>query len=569
MDIARLLQEANTVRKEISVAGKEIQDIVGKIAVASDSNREILTQAASDAAAVTTAEQAAKLSTQASLQKVGALYNTDINAQNNAFVALQNEFQQAAQEQRVYRDQIAKKQSTSFFQNPIEYLLNQFTINEDIARHNAAVDKKERALNDIQALNQATQTTAQTQKLFEKSVTEASAEAAARLAASQWEVKANEAFMQGLSANIEGIKAAVNASKDALSVSFQTANLGMELQRLELSRQAAQREQARLDAALAKEKGLEGEEEAYIIQAINIGRAARGLPPLAGIQLKQVLPAMRSKSALGEELMADYRTGERAIFTGAREVPIAASEWELYSRVKSGHTMNVSPEQKELIDRLVTAADLSIERATKDLKNPLDPKKDMAGVQKAVQAGMRQVLEENARAIDPKDGTNLFRIPPLQTIAANAPTSGNLSVWKNFLGPRAAAGEDFSDPKRVVVAIAEGIKEGKISFREAQEMATLYQQGVEINLQQRAFNRYGLPAIKTFNVEFSAPRTDTLGVLSPAGLLIDYTRNALFESPKQIFDLTKPGDWTRLMSKMMVPEEKMQANPRVTGQVQK
>ena len=94
-------------------------------------------------------------------------------------------------EQQKYAAEIEKKQSVSFFENPLEAIINSFTINADIAKHNLAEARGDAAAQQIQKLNQLSSQAAQLQGQFSAPVTQASAEAAARLTSAKFKIEAN------------------------------------------------------------------------------------------------------------------------------------------------------------------------------------------------------------------------------------------------------------------------------------------------------------------------------------------------------------------------------------------
>lgn len=525
-----LLSQTATATRLLSSASLDIQNILAKSALVTQESSAVAKQAAVDASAVVAAEQAAKLNTQNAMLKVGAAFGTNVMAQDEVLSALASQAKSAFDKQQQIRAKIDEKNSVSFFENPLGYLVNQMTLNDDINAHNSAVREKDAAFSQIERLNAATQTTTATQLKFEQSVTEASAAAATRNAAAKWTLEANRATIEGLNTNISGIQTAIGATKDqlemmsrAVSAVNQQESLSIQQAHLAIARQASARADAEWEFR-KKQLTADAKYESSIIDQINAGRAARGAPALSGVQTTNVLATLRAKGEFGDELRSDWRTGEGVMMTG--EVKLAPNEVSVYQRLKSGQAMNLPPMQRDVASRIVAAGDA----AYLAYKNSVVyDAKDKEAAALAISKGIRAALAQEASNVNSID--NLFQIASLKAIAEAAPTSANLSVWKDFLKPRADAGEEFSSAEKVIAALANGISTGKLTHKQALEISTMYQQGALINSEQRAFKKFGLDIAPQYTVRIG-------------GLFGSF----MMERP---IDMTKSEEVGRALSKML------------------
>jgi hypothetical protein len=151
-----------------------MQEAQGSISIENSNN-------ARDESVVAAAEQAAKLQTQARTRKVTDDFNVDILAQGNEITTLAAQQKELFDRKMESAKVIAEKQAVGLFDDPLQYIMNQFTINGDIAEHNAANQQMNAIQTRIQSLNLNAQSTIATQKQLETGVTEASALAASRM----------------------------------------------------------------------------------------------------------------------------------------------------------------------------------------------------------------------------------------------------------------------------------------------------------------------------------------------------------------------------------------------------
>lgn len=461
---------------------------------------EVNKQAVRDSELVSTATNAAILKEQAVKQKVGLTFGTDISQSNEIYTALSGEMQKYYGEQQKYAAEIEKKQSVSFFENPLEAIINSFTINADIAKHNLAEARGDAAASQIQKLNQLSSQAAQLQGQFSAPVTQASAEAAARLTSAKFKIEANNQTIQGIANNSAGIKEALSLNAQQLSYLFQAKGAQNSEEQLQLSRAAAARS-AREEARSAKMfemnfKAKEDEDKYYssIVESINVGRAARGVPLLQGIQAEKVFAALKSKSQLSQDLMDDMKTGERAYESGS--VTLANSPAEYVKRIGSGQTINLPEAQKyvnPLFDRALALARLD---KTWDASN-----KDVAGNTAKFNDAVSKLIKQDSSEVRAGDTKNLFALPGLQAFAGMRNVQ-QTPVFEKLFRERIKNGETFDDPTKVLQVTAEAVRKNQISYNEALSLATVYQQAQAVNLAEKNLSKFGIQGVTPAEVGY-------------------------------------------------------------------
>jgi len=491
---------------------------------------EVLRQAGKDSELVSTAESAAALKLQSAKQKVGLTFGTDITQTNELYTQLATEMRVENEKRDKYAAEVEKKMSVSFFENPLEAIINSFTINSDIAKHNLAESNANAKKEQIAALTQLSSGAAILQQQYAAPVTQASAEAAARLTSAKFKIEANNQTIQGIANNSAGIKEALSLNAQQLSYLFQAKGAQNSEEQLQLSRAAAARS-AREEARSAKMfemnfKAKEDEDKYYssIVESINVGRAARGVPLLQGIQAEKVFAALKSKSQLSQDLMDDMKTGERAYESGS--VTLANSPAEYVKRVGSGQTINLPEAQKyvnPLFDRALALARLD---KTWDASN-----KDVAGNTAKFNDAVTKLIKQDSTEVRAGDTKNLFALPGLQAFAGMRNVQ-QTPVFEKLFRERIKNGETFDDPTKVLQVTAEAVRKNQITIPEALSLSTVYQQAQAVNLAEKNLNKFGIQGVTPATV----------------GYKVQIDLDLLRLGGSKVVDLTDPTDLGRALN---------------------
>lgn len=502
------------------------------------------TNMANDERVVTAAEQAGKLATQARISRTADIFNTDVMTDGNAIQQLAERSQAAFDKKMELADVIAEKQSVGLLDDPLQYISNRFTLNTDIAAHNAANSQWQTLQARITELNQNTQGTVATQKMLETGVTEASALAAARVAGAKSRLAAIQSDMLGQKYGAEGINAVLGARKDQLQAS-QTAysamnaaeQMAMSKRQLELAEEAARERKRQFDER-DKDKHDEAAMGAFMVESINRGRAARGLGPLDDLNGKMAQRALMGKGGIiKDEWQADYNAGQRieAGVVGS----IAKSPVELLTRQAAGTPLNLTPQQKPLLDiatnamSILRAASMPGSDASKLYPQyaTLDPKKDPEGYKAAINEVAQKLILDQSKKVNYENRDNIFNIPNIKVLAANSPAIQETAVYQKVLKPVLDQGVDLSNPKLVFNMVGDAVAQGIISHKQALETTTIYHVGVAVNAAQRnTLGVAGLAMPMQYNAEVE---------INPNGLI----------GKKEVINLADPSQFSRAILK--------------------
>lgn len=498
------------------------------------------TNLANDERVVTAAEQAGKLQTAARIQRTADIFNSDVLKDGNAIQTLAAQSQVAFEQKMELAKTIAEKQSVGLLDDPLEYIANRFTINTDIAAHNAANGTWQTLQARINEINQNTQATVQTQKQLETGITEASALSAARAAGAKARIAAIQSDMMGQKYGAEGITAVLNARKDQLQASqtaFSARNAEEQIQmsrrQLQLAEEAAIERKRQFDER-DKDKHDEAAMGQFMVESINRGRAARGLPPLDDLNGKMAQRALMGKGGIvKDEWQADYNAGQR--IEGGVVGSIAKSPVELITRQATGTPLNLTPQQKPLLDIAQNAMSILKSAATPGSDASklypqyanLDPKKDPEGYKAAINEVAQKIVMDQSKRVNPENRDNIFNIPNIKVLAANSPAIQETAVYQKVLKPLIDQGFDLTNPKQVFNLVGDAVANGTITHKQALETTTIYHVGVAVNAAQRnTLGVAGLAMPMQYNAEIE---------INPNGLI----------GKKAVINLANPQEFSR------------------------
>lgn len=503
-------------------------------------------------------KNAADLSMQTARIQAANIFGTDISKQTEALSTLNEQANKAYADRDTALQDIQKKQSTTIFENPLEYLLNKFTINQDIARHNAADQRITNAEDRIAKLNSATQSTIVTNNQLGESLTAATQEAATRNVAILAEQEVAKVKIAGIGYNIQGISDVSKWSQKKLDNTFSYANAlnaqqGIQnaLAQLSLSQEKFEHEKVEFGI---KQQNIQDQKQFDMDAVTKINKGIEALTGGKGTSLndvtgRQALALMKGNSPLADKFFKYYQAGENSMIAG---VPIIAPSIGQAADVLGDKNINVQlvPAQlavKTIVDDSV--AEFKRRHGEMNLPESKIDLKDKNTVAAAITKIGNEITEAKASNIKPLDGTNPFNIGSLNGVADNSEVVRNLPVWKTVFEPLTSKGLQLTDPKQVVQLTAEAIADKKITYQEALEITTIFQQGTALNAAARQFQSMGITPRYSYRSE--APST-----------LTGRDEFGIVDSTTDIIDYTKPDQVSRILGKLL--SQKLQVGQRYT-----
>lgn len=435
--------------------------------------------------------------------------------------------------------EIEKKRKVSFFDNPLAYVTNQFTINDDIDAHNTANERLENASDQLSKINNLTQATVQTQNMLDESITAASSVANSKNLADAASIKANVSRIQALTYNVDSINAALTADKNVLANSFsmfqaqkaeQQATIALEQFNLQREKFAEEKYQK----ALAK--GSDDE----LIDNIITGRIARlgagaELITKGSVRANTVLSLLKSNSPAGQEYSQDYLSGVRSRSLGYSSVATSAAHAvEVFDKFQ----VKITPAMEPVKNVLASVYQEALSgKAVVPGSNVLVDPKNKAQLDNYINVRTKELLDEQARKVIVGDPNNVFNIPSLKSIIEASPSLNSNSAVQKFLLPLIEANVDVDNPKILFPALVQATKTGQLTYSEMLTITEPFQRAAAVRNASRGFVALGLGAgIKnSYNVPV---RVSQFG----------------FGTKEQVVNFTDSGDLSRWINRTMAAE---------------
>lgn len=515
--LEQLLGQVQTYKAGSDKATQEIVAALGAQAAISTSASDTFTQQAGDDVTVQTAKNAADYATQLARVRAANMQGVNLKGQSEVLTALSSAAADAQTRKDAALAEIQRKDSVGFIDSPLEYLMNQFTVNSDIAKHNIANAQLESAQNRIMAVNQAAQTTIQTQNAINEPLTAASMEASARSAAVTATIAAKNAQIQALSYGTKGIEFALNAKKEVLALGFQEQSAKNAAIHTEIALQ--QLEQSKIEFSARQEeyaaKRDDREEQKQLgqsfIDTVNLGRVAllgASAPAIDDMSGKMMLATLKSKGKLSDQMQTFYDAGERTRLAGVPMLGTTPAQAATTIRTVNPQLNSTQGPIKALLGAAATDTVNAIQAAESGLPgknaNPIFAglnSKDAASKETAYNGRAQQILEGYSAVVKEGASDNPYQIASINQLAANSSTVQALPVYQKVFAPLIKQGTQLAlnDP-RILSLVGDAVSKGTITHAEALELTTIAHVGVTANLAMRNFPGFGLVPSRSYNV---------------------------------------------------------------------
>jgi hypothetical protein len=501
LDFAALLDQINS---QGSAASEDVSGAMGVIA----QNNAALTQSyqqSTDRAnqVATSTKTVADVKNSGALQAQNALQNFAAEVGGDTADATGLQAQLAAtflSENKAAADKLAvitQKRSVSFLDDPLEWISNKLTINDDINEYNAHAVQANQAEAQIASTSQLIDLRANAQAKIATTVTAASAQAASQIAVASAQENAAQLARQGYVQNTQGVKELADMSyrkfqttsaifdADARYESLKHAQA-----QLALSYQSMDLEQKRFALQQQKEVDANGANQ-YIADNINAGlKVLYPTNPAAwNVPAGKLQAILTGKVPLSPELKKAMELGEQnkdlaLPQSGVRILGITPAD--ALDTLKYSPTL--SPDQQAGVAILKQAQKMiDTKLAGQQITSPAQ----LAEYNKAINDQANLILA--AAANHTQDPTSAYYLPPVDKIVQAIPAAQQDPVWTKVLGPLAVAKVDLSNPDQVAGYVSGAVKAGTISLNDgAQFLSNVYINGQKMNMESKQLKGLGL-----------------------------------------------------------------------------
>lgn len=500
-------QDADTAAK-ITGNYEQVQQIGEQRALAT-------TAAGDDDAIVAQQKGVGVLQAQQNSRQFATDVGSNMDDSSQIMSALGMQLQQANMETIRAKSVVAQKQSVKLLDDPVQYLMNQITVGDDINYANAAQDKSDQIASSLAQINQATQSTAVSQNAIAATTSAAAVQAGTDSIKQKAIEQADQVKQQNLLYNVDGLMKVQSLNQQELSNLFSAQNATNSQKQLEIAQghlEIARQSNAllleqRLDAINEKKTNLAEIQD--IGDTVNKGRSILGLAPIPAGKAVQF---MKIGGDLGNSIKDQYSKGAVAIQTGVNVIsdqPGKAAITIAQSQAPLSPTM--APVKNLLMNSLADVGQGVVKGANGlpvDLKNPQAVTGAANGLILTRAAGM-------ASNIKVGDNTNIYAAPTLPSILKVAPGVMQTDLYNKVLAPLVNTGLTTLDPNQILSLTSQSVARGEMSFTQsAQDIKVLFSAAAATNNVTKDYARVGLPNQMGYNTSVTLHNASTPNVLA-------------------------------------------------------
>ena len=439
--------------------------------------------------------------------------NMDVSSEIMSSLGLQ--LRQASIEAIKAKDIVAQKQSVGLFDNPLEYLINQITIGDDINRAEAVQGKADQIAQSLAQINASTQSTAQTQNAIAQTTSAAAVQAGVASVRQKAAEQAAIIEQQNLLYNVQGIEKVQALNQQQLSNMFAAKTAINSEKSLENAQAtlAITREnhkialEERRERIEAKKASVQEVEE--IGNTINSGRAILGLAP---IPAGKAIQLMKIGGELGNSIKDQYAKGAIAESTGIKVISDNPGKAALTIAQSQAPLAPAMKPVKDLLMQSLSAVANGTVKGANGL--PVDTK-NLQAVTSATNDAVRLQAKNMAGNIKVGDANNIYAPPTYQSLIEAAPAVKDTALFQQVLAPLVTTGLTDINPTQVLTLTSQAVAKGQLPFNTAvQDIKTLFSGVAMVNNVTKDYVRVGLPAQNSYNTSVSIVNANTPNVLS-------------------------------------------------------
>lgn len=383
-------------------------------------------------------------------QEIGKALGLNPDLAADMQVQLATRRTEALKQTLAQQDKVAGMQSVGLFDDPLQFLVNQVMIPDEINKLNASKSIVDMASQQIDQIAADTTAAAQTSKLIASHTTQALVDD---------QIAAVEADIRGkkLAIGVQGGLALSHAVKDLNSLQSDQLNIRHSMLQAQNSAESLQMQrEARVQSTQLHNLQLqkyedENQRQAHIEKTINEARMREGKPTVSKEMFKNI---WGTNTAVGKELLGDYERGAAYI----QGMPVTAAE-TISGRNAVIATLPPSDKYTDASKTLATAQSQAVAEAMEKFKGQ-KPEVIDAEAAKIFQTKMVNWQ----RKVDPKDQTNPFSVLPTGALDSSAAIASN-KAWQLYRGTN-TDNKPFDTNDFLWNAVA-NVKAGKLDYKDA------------------------------------------------------------------------------------------------------
>jgi hypothetical protein len=390
---------------------------------------------------------------------------------------------------------IEAKDSITFFDNPLGYILAQSTVNTDIAEHNAASRSRDAARVAATSLQQISDSAVIGQARLTQTITEAGIANSKIVAGYKYRQEADQAALDGIRFNLEGIERLRKVPTENLQLLYSARGAMMQeqehklsVERLNLARsEAAERANARREKL---------DEESFIVKNV-----VKGFHNLTGQQMSEATAKdIKFLIKTDPKFQAYFESGIQsfAASSDGRVSIISTSPSKVLAMQAGGTLANLPQGTRQTVV------------AISDMYSQFKTTKEFAAAKQSGEKGAEGVafdkyaLGEFEKQAKTGNARGIYAPADFDVLVQFKPEISNLPVYKNVIAPLKAAGLDTKDIKTITTSVANAVSENKITYNDALKLSELYSLGLRASYEVNNLKAFNLPPPTAINVTLNA-----------------------------------------------------------------
>lgn len=484
---------------------EQTTQINSQITALTDESASVQIQIGVNNALATSAKTKGELLAQQAIQKAKQKLGLDIDGTSDQLSGLIAESNAQYNEKQAALDRIKAKESVNWWEDPIGWVVNQFTISDDINTHNIADAKLAAAESRIDTITKQLTDQAIAQNASAATLTQASVDAVTQNQKLLATVQANQSKLSGLTANLNSIQAVLSAGREAFSTVMSVFGAQQQQEQQAISLRHVQIAEESLALSKKKER-LQELSDQNLINTIKLGRQSLYGEKASFADLndegraQNILAEIRSGKPISPQLLAEFRAGLTA--AARNGIPsIGSSPAGAYQAFVSAPVQLSSEAEKT--KALIYRAVGSIEK---------DPnfagEKDPVKISEAINKKVTALVTTDFEKVQPGDRNNVANIPSIKDLSQHSAVVKNSPFYQKVLLPAQQAGISIDDPNIVIPLGIKALQKKEITYAEFLDYSTIIAVGMETNNRLKRFADMGISAPKTYNVSIKESPDD-------------------------------------------------------------
>ena len=504
MDLAALLAGVQQQNTQIDSLIPQIVQSYGEISAAGEDKANAARTVGNANVIIDSTKAAGELRAQQNARRAASSLGSNMDDVAEIMTSLGNQIKSSYVEANNALDVIHSKESVGFFDNPLEYIVNQLTLGTDYEAYNYHAQKYNVAEKTMADLTALTDSTVKAQNAIAETKTAATVQATADLAAANATAASAKIRQENMLYNVQGLESVQRLNQQQLNNLHMAQTAIVQSEHLEIAKQSLVENRKMHELALEEraqkleERRANKEEVDQVGATINKGRAALGLPE---IPVGKAMQMMKMGGDLGEQIKRQYTTGAMSDALGRpmiAETPATAARTIIASQAPLSPTMSTV---KKLLTTVYSDA------ATGKLDKKIDPK-NIEQVTTAANTKIVQMAAAMETVIKSGDENNIYKAPDLKSISGSKAIQDSV-LYQKVLKPAIDAGGLLkTDPDLILALATAAHKKGDITYNDAVTGVTqLFTVATKINNEAANYIGVGLKPQVTYNAEVQLPNS--------------------------------------------------------------